>query len=201
MKDTKELVLILKENTSYTPIDVAKELSNRYEELGEAIILPTSENKKTPRIIFNNNPDFQIQGNMQTFTIVVRHNYFDVLPSIIFDVVDTLEEFNCNFVRIGYVSSVFLSPKYVKKSQDRFLNMEHIEEIKDMNLSWYRKLPMKYGEINCWERFITDSHNFNDLLCQYDFNSLATEEIKLDMKYIKEFIKYADEYIEKRIDF
>lgn len=201
MKDTKELVLYFKENTNYIPLDVAKEILNRYEELGNPIILPESNNKNMPLIVFNTNPDFQIQANTKTFTIVVNHNYFDKLSSIIFDIVDALEEFKCEFVRLGYISNVFLSPKYVKIAQDRFLKMDNLEGISDINLSWYKKLEMKYGYINCWERMITDSINFKDLLCQYDFNSLVNDEINLDMKYIKEFIKLADEYIEKRTDF
>lgn len=48
---------------------------------------------------------------------------------------------------------------------------------------------------------MTDDEHFKDLLCQYDFNSRIDEEIDLDMKYIKEFIKVADEYIEDRTNF
>ena len=62
-------------------------------------------------------------------------------------------------------------------------------------------LQNKFGYINCWEKFITDSTNFKDLLIQYDINTPVDENISFDMKYIKEFIVTANDYIEKRIDF
>lgn len=201
MKDTKEVVLFFKHNTVYKPLDVAKELSNRYEELGNPLILPETANKKNPLIVFNENKDFQIQANLLTFTIVVNHNCFERLASIIFDVVDTLNEFGCSFVRIGYISSVFLPPRCVDIAKERFLRMDYIEDVTDFNLSWYKKIDTKYGAINSWERFITDSANFDDLLCQYDFNSPAKEEVDFNMKYIKEFLKVADSYIADRTDF
>ena len=71
----------------------------------------------------------------------------------------------------------------------------------ELNLSWYRKIDFRSSYINCWERVITDTVNFKDLLLQYDINTLVGEKVDIDMKFIKDFFKTADDYVEKRIDF
>lgn len=201
MKDTKEIVLFFANNTKYNALDVAKELLSRYEELGNPVILPESEDKRRPLIIFNTNTDFQIEASLYTFNIVVKHKYFEKISTIIFDIVDAFSEFKCDFYRIGYISNVFLSPKYVDKAKKRYLNETYLEGINDYNLSWYKKLETNDGEINAWERLITDRANFSELLCQYDFNTPHKENVAIDMKFIKEFLHVTDEYIEQRTDY
>ncbi len=201
MKDTKEIILYFKESTLYQPLDVAKEMSNRYPELGRPLVLPKSDNSKVPLILFNENGDFKMQANYTLLSIVVNHNYFDHLATLIFDMVDTLSEFNCEFERIGYISNIFLSPKYVALAKEKFLNIDALENIDDINIGWHKVVSMKYGDMNCWERFITDETQMSDLLCQYDFNSISGEKAKLDMKYIKEFLHVANDYIEGRINY
>lgn len=198
MKDTKEIVLFFKENTKFTPLNIAQELLSRYPELGSPLVLPETNNKKAPLVVFNECSDLQMQTNYNNFTVVCNHKYFDKINSIIFDIVDTLEEEGATFVRIGYVASIFLSPKYVDKAKEKYLNMEELSDIEEINLSWYRKLGISSGYINCWERLITDSAHFKDLLCQYDFNTPLGEVVELDMKYIKEFFKITEEFIDNR---
>ena len=201
MKDTKEIVLFFEENTNLSLVDVSKELMNRYSELGEPTLLPDNGKKKNPLILFNTNPDFQIQISRISVNFVVNHVYFEKIGTIIFDIVDTFEEFKCKFFRMGYISSIFLAPQYINKVKDRFLNSEHIDGIKEFNLSWYKILENKFGPINCWERFITDTSDFKDLLIQYDFNTPIEMNVDFEIKYIKEFIKTANNYIDSRMDF
>ena len=200
MKDTKEIVLFFKDDVTFKTVDVAKEILNRYPELGSPIIIPESDNKKLPVILFNENPDLQMQVSLHTFNIVMNHSYFDKVTSIVFDIVDAFSEFNIEFVRIGYIASVFLSPKYIARAKKKYLNSNILEEITDFNFSWYKRLECSFGNINCWERIITDDKSFKDLLCQFDFNTIATDVISLAMKNIKEFFKLTNEYIEDRID-
>ena len=61
MKDTKEIVLFFKENTSFSLVDISKEILVRYPELGDPIILPDNGKTRSPLILFNTNPDFQMQ--------------------------------------------------------------------------------------------------------------------------------------------
>lgn len=201
VKDTKEIVLFFKEDMKFKPVDVAKEIGERYPEIGNPIIIPESDNKTVPVIIFNENPDLQMQVSFKMFTIVMNHTYFEQLATMVFDIVDAFLEFNVEFCRLGYVASIFLSPKHVERAKKRYLNGKIIEEITDFNFSWYKRLECSFGSINCWERIITDKHSFNDLLCQFDFNTIATDVISLDMKKIKEFFKLTNEHIEDRTDF
>ncbi|MCX4365764.1 MAG: hypothetical protein OSJ70_08355 [Bacilli bacterium] len=200
MKDTKEIVLFFKEESSFKPLDVAKEISSRYPELGNPIIIPESDNKSLPVIIFNENPDLQMQVSLKMFTVVMNHSYFESVSSIVFDIVDAFSEFNVEFGRIGYIASVFLSPKYIEKAKKKYLNGKLIGEVTDFNFSWYKRLECSFGSINCWERIIVDKNNFKDLLCQFDFNTLASDVISLEIKKIKEFFKLTNEYIEDRVD-
>lgn len=201
MKDTKEIVLFFKEEAKYSSLDVAKEIMNRYETIGEPVIIPDNGDAKLPTIIFNKNADMQVQVSRVSVNVIVNHNFFSDLPKIVFDMVDIFEIFNLNFYRIGYISNIFLASKYIPKVKERFLNVDNLEGIVDFNFSWYRTLINKDSNINCWERIITDKANFNDLLMQYDFNSPASQQFAFDMKYIKEFINFANNYIEERTNF
>ena len=201
MNDTKEIVLFFKEDANkFSLVDISKELMNRYHELGEPTLLPDNGKTKSPLILFNSNPDFQIQISRVSLNFVINHVYFDKLATIIFDIVDTFEEVKCKFFRIGYISSIFMAPQYIKKVQDKFLKLENVEGIKEFNLSWYKVLENKYGTINCWERFITDSTDFQDLLIQYDFNTPIDVNVDFEIKYIKEFIKTANNYMDSRMN-
>ena len=62
----------------------------------------------------------------------------------------------------------------------------------------FKELETKYGNINSWERVFSEGNIKHDLLLQYDFNSKQEDKIDFDMKYIKEFIKVSNDYIESR---
>lgn len=201
MKDTKEIVLFFKEEARYSSLDVAKEIMNRYELIGEPVIIPDNGDAKLPTIIFNKSVDMQVQVSRVSVNVIINHTYFNDLSSIVFDMVDIFESFDLNFYRMGYISSLFLAPKYLSKVKERFFNLDNLPGMDDFNFSWYHRIENKIGAINCWERIITDKTNFSDILMQYDFNSPANEEVDFNMKYIKEFIKVTNDYIEERVNF
>ena len=161
----------------------------------------TSNENNTFLVVFNKNSEFQIEINDKNVLIVMKHSYFNDLNSIVFDVVDTFEMFDTKFSRIGYISSNFESPLKIEKAKEKYLNVEEFKDVLELNLSWYRKINFRSSYINCWERVITDTVNFKDLLLQYDINTLVGEKVDIDMKFIKDFFKTSDDYIEKRIDF
>lgn len=200
MKNTKEIILFYEKVPDFNLTDIAKEILDRYEYLGEPTIIPRNENN-TFLVVFNKNSEFQIEINDKNVLIVMRHSYFNDLNSIVFDVVDTFEMFDTKFSRIGYISSNFESPLKIEKAKEKYLNVEEFKDVLELNLSWYRKINFRSSYINCWERVITDTVNFKDLLLQYDINTLVGEKVDIDMKFIKDFFKTSDDYIEKRIDF
>ena len=200
MKNTKEIILFYEKVPDFNLTDIAKEILDRYEYLGEPTIIPKNENN-TFLVVFNKNPELQIEINDKNVLIVMKHSYFNDLNSIVFDVVDTFEMFDTKFSRIGYISSNFESPLKIEKAKEKYLNVEEFKDVLELNLSWYRKINFRSSYINCWERVITDTVNFKDLLLQYDINTLVGEKVDIDMKFIKDFFKTSDDYIEKRIDF
>ena len=200
MKNKKEIILFYEKVPDFNLTDIAKEILDRYEYLGEPTIIPRNENN-TFLVVFNKNSEFQIEINDKNVLIVMKHSYFNDLNSIVFDVVDTFEMFDTKFSRIGYISSNFESPLKIEKAKEKYLNVEEFKDVLELNLSWYRKINFRSSYINCWERVITDTVNFKDLLLQYDINTLVGEKVDIDMKFIKDFFKTSDDYIEKRIDF
>lgn len=200
MKNTKEIILFYEKVPDFNLTDITKEILDRYEYLGEPTIIPRNENN-TFLVVFNKNSEFQIEINDKNVLIVMKHSYFNDLNSIVFDVVDTFEMFDTKFSRIGYISSNFESPLKIEKAKEKYLNVEEFKDVLELNLSWYRKINFRSSYINCWERVITDTVNFKDLLLQYDINTLVGEKVDIDMKFIKDFFKTSDDYIEKRIDF
>ena len=200
MKNTKEIILFYEKVPDFNLTDIAKEILDRYEYLGEPTIIPRNENN-TFLVVFNKNSEFQIEINDKNVLIVMKHSYFNDLNSIVFDVVDTFEMFDTKFSRIGYISSNFESPLKIEKAKEKYLNVEEFKDVLELNLSWYRKINFRSSYINCWERVITETVNIKDLLLQYDINTLVGEKVDIDMKFIKDFFKTSDDYIEKRIDF
>lgn len=200
MKNTKEIILFYEKVPDFNLTDIAKEILDRYEYLGEPTIIPRNENN-TFLVVFNKNSELQIEINDKNVFIVMKHSYFNSLNSIVFDVVDTFEMFDTKFSRMGYISSNFESPLKIEKAKEKYLNVEEFKDVLELNLSWYRKIDFRSSYINCWERVITDTVNFKDLLLQYDINTLVGEKVDIDMKFIKDFFKTADDYVEKRIDF
>lgn len=200
MKNTKEIILFYEKVPDFNLTDIAKEILDRYEYLGEPTIIPRNENN-TFLVVFNKNSELQIEINDKNVFIVMKHSYFNSLNSIVFDVVDTFEMFDTKFSRIGYISSNFESPLKIEKAKEKYLKVKEFKDVLELNLSWYRKINFRSSYINCWERVITDTVNFKDLLLQYDINTLVGEKVDIDMKFIKDFFKTSDDYIEKRIDF
>ena len=199
MKNTKEIILFYDQAPDFNLNDVAQEILSRYEHLEEPTIIPKNENN-TFLIVFNKNPELQIEINDKNVLIVMKHSYFNDLNSIVFDVVDAFEMYDTKFSRMGYISSNFESPLKIDKAKEKYLQVDEFKDVLELNLSWYKKIDFRASYINCWERVITDSVHFKDLLLQYDINTIVGEKVEIDMKFIKEFFKTADEYIEKRID-
>lgn len=197
MNDSKEICLYFDKNTNYNPVDIAKEICDRYKELGNPLILP-SQGGNAPIIVFQENPEIFLRCNYFTLNFVVNHTYFNKLESIIFDLVDIFEEYKVKFVRIGYVNNLYYDKDKIEKARLLYLNDKISSDMEEYQVYLYKQLETKYGMINAWERVISEGNKKHELLMQYDFNSKQEDSIDFNMKYIKEFIKVSNEYIESR---
>ena len=202
MDDRREVVLYFKGGSKLVPLDIANSMSERFKDLGNPLLLNPDGQGVQPLVVFNENPEMMISVTQMTVNMIVDNKNFDKLDTIIFDLVDLFNDLDISFVRMGIVYSMFLN----KKSKDYVMtelvkNSLVPDDVIDFNLSFFKKVDLKKEKINCWERYITGNEKFDDLLVQFDFNSEVDENKDFNMKYIKEFIKVADNYIEGRIDF
>lgn len=200
MKDTKEVVLFFKGDVNFSSVDIAKEFLSRYEYLGEPVILPDNGDPKITTIMFSSNPEMHIQISRIAVNVAVNYRHFNEIASIIFDITDIFDGEKIEFNRIGYISSLFISSKLLPKVKEKYLNKDNLSDIGSFNLGFYRSIDNKKSYFNCWERVIADSNNASDILIQYDLNSAIDENFDFSMKNIKDFINFANDYIEKRIN-
>ena len=202
MDDIREIILYIERNNKYKPVDAASELLNRWNELKDPIVLPEQNNPKGPSFAFTGNNSFQLEGSKSTVSFIVKEEYFDKIPSIIFDIIDTFDELGVSFKRIGYITNTYYPNSCIEKAKQIYLNPKAIEdEIEEINLSWYRKLDLKEGHINAWERIITDTAAYDNLLVQFDFNTPIHTKFEFDMRSIKEFLKVSHDHMKKRNKF
>ena len=201
MDDIREVILYIDKNNKYKAVEAASELLNRWEELGDPIVIPEEKSAK-PLFAFTRNQTFQMEGGRSNVSFIVKEEYFDKIPSIIFDIIDTFEELGVSFKRIGYITSNFYPKSCIEKAKTIYLNEKAFDEpIEEINLSWYRKIPLFSNHINCWERIITDTMAYDNLLVQYDFNTPIDVIFDFDMRSIKEFLKVSHNYMKKRNKF
>lgn len=202
MTDTKEVVLFFNEGSSFNPLDIAKEIINRIPDVGDPIIMPTNNsNNNLPIVMFSTNVDIKIQINRISVNILVTDKYFESLTSFTFDLIDLFEDNKCSFNRLGYITSLFMSPKEAEILEKRYINIDAIGNPTEYNLSFYHELSLGNEKINAWEKVIKDPDHIKDLLCQFDINNKKNQDLKLDMKYLKKYFKLADEYIQEKVSF
>ena len=199
MNDIREVVLYFKEGCRLVPFNIAKAISDRFDEIGSPTILNPEVNSNQPMVIFKENEQMMITVTQMTVNLVVTEKHFKKLDTIIFDLVDLFDEIDIEFVKIGIIFSIFLSEKNKEIFMNKLLNTNNIpDDVEDFNVSLYRKIDFRKTKLNCWERVITNSEQFNDLLIQFDFNTLSEEVVNIDMKFIRELIDVSDKYIEER---
>lgn len=197
-QSTKEVVLFFKKNTKYDIDDITTEITKRYPDLGVANILSYESGTGMPLFYHGGDPDMVLSADYSSLSIIVHEKYFDALPVIVFDMVDIFAEVNVKFVRMGYVSSFYEKEEDIESIRDRYLKTDNIGDIHEFDIGWYKNLKAHFGNINCWEKLITERGNIRDLLCQYDCNTPIDQIFNFEMKNIKEFFKVADNYVLER---
>ena len=197
MNDSKEICLYFEKGTTYNQLEIATEIQERFPDIGNPLIVPKT-NKDVPVLMYQDNPQFFLRCDFNILNFVVDHSYFKKLETMIFDLVDVFEEHGVEFVRIGYVANIYLDKKNVDKYRKNYLKEDKTKDMEEYQIYLFKELETKYGNINSWERIFSEGNAKHDLLLQYDFNSKHEDKIDFDMKYIKEFVKVSNDYIESR---
>jgi hypothetical protein len=202
MNDVREIVFCFNSGSKLVPVDIAKSLSDRFKDLGNPVVLNPEGNNIQPLIVFKENPSMMVTMTQMTINMIIDSTFFDKIDTITFDLVDLFNDLKIEFVNIGVIYSLFFSEKHKELCMNKFLNVENLpNDFEEFNLAFFQKIKYKKDYLNCWERLVTNSEHFNELLVQFDINCLAIEKVDIDMKFIKEFLKIIDEHIEERIDF
>src|SRR5574344_22695 len=193
MNDIKEIVLYYKDgNVTYKELDVAKELQDRYPELGKPILIREGNNTNKTAIIFDNLKEFKIEINHINVSFLIYHSYFDKINSLIFDCIDIFDSQHVAFKRIGYLSNINISDSLKDILENKYLNVDNIKGVPYLNV--FNEIEVKGYKVNIWERI-----DFEHKIIKYDFNTNQNEEVKFDMKFIKEFTSSSNSFMDGRL--
>lgn len=202
MRDNIQLALFFPEGTIYNPTKISAKLIEEFSEIGDPIILPINtdapKEASIPFIIFNQNPNFQIISNFNNITITVKDIYNALIIEIIKKIIVIFKKEEIVFNRIGYLPSLFISKEAIADFRNEFMVSKILEDTVEFQFAWLKKLKLGEIELNCWERNITDSVNFEGLLKCFDFNTILSEKLVIDEKFVNRFIEFCNKYIEER---
>ena len=197
MKNEKQIVLFLKKNTTFNQTQLAAKMNEKFEELGNpAIIPPNEKDPNQPLIIFNQGV-MNLTLNYNDLSFIFYEEEQEKLNDLIIEIVEFLEDYSLDFVRLGYVST-FLN---TKKERDNFKkNMFKDENLMndDFQISWYKKESIDSVVVNVWERHFTDLNNNIDFVSIFDINSPMEEEYNISSTFLDDFLKECNKYIEKK---
>ncbi len=198
-----QITLFLEKDTIYKISKVSAELLEKINELGEPILMPDNisapREANIPLIIFNKNPNVQVMMSFQTIIIsIVENNEIDLLEKLA-DFMSTLNNNDIHSNRLGYVkNSVLNNEKIIEFKENTFKRKENIG-CKDFEFSCLNEITINDINVNCWERYYTNSEINNNLNIIFDVNTKAMEKYNIDIEFINKFIKESDLYIDKEI--
>ncbi len=196
-----QFVLFFANETMYKLSKMGFLIKEKFPEIGEAIILPinieASQENNQPFIIFNQNPNLQILANFNNIRITVKNSFIIRLEEIVFTILKLFLEEDVALVRVGYVPSLMFDANKKNDFKTSCMNSNIFMDTIDFQFSWLKKLKFDNININCWERSISDSDNFDGLLKMYDFNTCMNQDIIIDKKFIKSFLSFCNRYIDQ----
>lgn len=198
-----QITLFLEKDTIYKISKVSEELLEKINELGEPILMPDNisapREANIPLIIFNKNPNVKVMMSFQTIIIsIVENNEIDLLEKLA-DFMSTLNNNDIHSNRLGYVkNSILNNEKIIEFKENAFKRKENIE-CKDFEFSCLNEITINDINVNCWERYYTNSEINNNLNIIFDVNTKAMEKYNIDIEFINKFIKESDLYIDKKI--
>lgn len=198
MKDNIQIVLYFSKESFYNPVKVGAAVNNKFKEVGEPIILPNNiapQEVSLPILIFNQNLNFQITSNFETISIILAEEYISKYKEILEEVYDLYKNDN-EFFRIGYVCTNILEPDKIDEVKNKHFKQEEVISSRDFQLSWLNNIKIADRNINCWQRYVSDTEqeNINGLISIFDFNTNPKENVELTKEYIIQFIDECNEY-------
>jgi hypothetical protein len=199
MKDNNQIVLFFEDGTIYNPAKIASEISEKYKEIGQPIILPIDGNApkeaNVPILIFNQNTNFQIISNFNNVAITLFESDIKKQSAIIETIVKIFNTY-AKFIRVGYVVTRILDKENVKIIKEKYFKDDESINSLSFNFAWFNKIQIKSNDVNCWKRYITDYKAFDGVVSVIDINTSEDKETNISLDYLKDFLTESGRYIE-----
>lgn len=195
------IVLFLKQKTENEKIDfkiLTDKLSENYKEIGNAILLENSTKPNEPKFIFKENKELLIDGNNHHISINLFNDYSKMKEEVIEMLWDAFDYCDIEFARVGYITEVHKNVKDLEYTKKQIFNSKINKDIDEFQIGFHNIIKFQRKNINCWHRFV----KFYDtpLIISYDINTREQNFGDINYKILKEFMNFADEYINNDIN-
>lgn len=197
MKNEKQLVLFLKNGSSFNQTQLAAKINEKFPLLSSPIIVPFDEKDvNRPLIIFNQGL-MGLSINYNEISFVYYED--DRCNEMIFDIMDLFSDYGLDFVRMGYINTFFKT----KKDRENFKKKNFVDPSlcgSDFEFAWHNLVLIDSVSVNVWERYFTDLINKVDMGCIFDINTPIDEEYNIDSDFISSFLKKCDVFIKEKLE-
>ena len=199
MENEKQIVLFLKPNQSFSEVQLAAKINERHSTMGDPITLPyDSENENNPLILFNKGiMNFSI--NRKDASFVFKEKNEKECMKILEDILEIIEDFEIEFMRMGYVTTHLHSNKEKESFTKKLFNDPSLLS-EEFNLAWYKSELIDSVRVNVWERHLTDMINKVEFVTIIDINTPMDKEYNITKEFVIDFIKKCDKYIETKLE-
>ena len=199
MGNEKQIVLFLKPNLSFNEVQLAARINERHPILGNPITIPyDKENENNPLIIFNKGI-MNFAMNRKDASFVFKDEDSKECLEILSDIMEIIDEFDVEFIRLGYVSTYIHTKKEKDKfAKNTFVNPELLNE--EFNLAWYKNELIDSVRVNVWERHLTDMINKVEFVSVFDINTPMDKEYNITSEFVVDFLNKCNKYIDKKLD-
>lgn len=169
METFEQIFLDFEKGTVYKASKICEKLSQKYPELGNEIILPINmqeDDASIPIFLFEQNKDFQIQGNFYNVVITISTEFKYRIKDIIQYIFEIFGDEN-QFVGIAYTCQEKLNNNMIPKFKEiYFKNVETILN-DDIHFTMVRPIKINGEDIRCLEGYSTLGNNF---IVHFEFN-------------------------------
>lgn len=193
------IVLFLKNKLDIDFKTLTAKMQENYKDIGEGIIITKEGNNPNhPNFIFNSNKEILIDGNNHHISINIFNEYENIKEDIIQMLWDAFDYCELEFLRVGYIKEIHETNINIDSIKTNLLNPNIASNSDEFQVAYHNIIKFQRKNINCWKKFI----KFYDrpLIINYDINTKEENIKDINYKILKEFIKFADDFINKDLN-
>lgn len=195
---SNHIILFIKPNVNIDFSQLINKMQECYKEIGNGILIEKSNNNPNqPNFIFNNNKDIQIDGNNHHISINLFNDYVYIKNDIIEMLWDAFDYEDLEFTRVGYITEVHYTGNNLDKIKTSLLNETIANSSDEFQVAYHQTIKFQRKNINCWKRYI--KFLTSPLIINYDINTKEENIKEINYKLLKEFIEFADKFINEDI--